>query len=429
MMTTYEGFEKELKEALAHLYDHDYQPSATLCQLLGAPPVAGKAAVRNTILQGIASLQPPAATPEGAHSRLLYDLLYKRFILKLTQEESAYQLHVSRRTISRLQQSAVETLATFLWAQGQGEGQDNRTRTQHDALLQAQAPDWHSQLQHELQSLERKAPHALSDVGEVIQHLLAIMNALTPQPAVTITVMACQPNLIVTVHPVILHQILLSLLMRLTLAASEGVIAIYARLEDGNAKISLTGAVTTPSFDPATLTKDLPTAKDVTVHSAIEGVRVFVWVTAAAVGKVTVLAVDDNEDMVRFYQDCAIGTRYHIVQLAQGSQLLATIEATMPDIIVLDIMLPDIDGWRVLMRLHEDARTRQIPVIVCTVIREEALALALGATGYLAKPVRPAQFIQALDRACPLVAAGSPPAPTNSGAVGAAPAHFPLPPP
>lgn len=427
MITTYEGFEKELKEALAHLYDHDYQPSATLCQLLGAPTAAGKAGVRNTILQGIADLQPPVATPVGAHSRLLYDLLYKRFVLKLTQEESAYQLHVSRRTISRLQQSAVETLATLLWAQGQGEGQDKRTRAQHDALLQAQAPDWHSQLQHELQSLERKAPHALSDVGEVLQQLLAIMQALTPQPTTTITVMASQPNLIVTVHPVILHQILLSLLMRLTLAAAEGAIAIYARLEDGNAKIALTAAITAQDFDPATLTADLPTAKDVTIQAAVEGAHLFVWITAAAVGKVTVLAVDDNDDMVRFYQDCTIGTRYHIVQLAQGSQLFAAIEATMPDMIVLDIMLPDIDGWRVLMRLHEDARTRPIPVIVCSVIREEALALALGAAGYLAKPVRPTQFIQALDRACPLVATGSPSAPMNSGAVGAASSPLPSP--
>lgn len=424
-MITYVGFEKEIKEALARLFDHDYLPPATLGQVLGTSPQAGKAAVRTALLQGIEALKPPADTPAGAHSRLLYDLLYNRFALKLTQEETAYQLHVSRRTINRLQQSAVETLAALLWTRSQGETQDNRTLTQHDHLLQAQAPDWHSQLQHELHSLESKAPHALSAVGDVIQNVLAIMNALTPQPAATVTVMSCQPDLIVAVHPVILHQILLSLLMRLTLYTAAGEIAVYARLEDGNAKIALTSAALAAGRSLSALTQGLPTAKDVTITTAVEGARLFVWITAATVGKVTVLAVDDNEDMVRFYQDCTIGTRYHMVPIATGGNLFEAVKAHVPDVILLDIMLPDIDGWRILMRLHEDPATTHIPVIICTVIHEEALALALGATCYLAKPVRPGRLIQALDQVCPLVAVGDWTAPTNSAAVATAKAPLP----
>jgi len=417
-MLTYADFEKEIKEALARLADHEYLPPATLFQGLGCLPHEGKAGLRAAIQQGIEWLKPPADTPAGAYNRLIYELLDKRFLLKLTQEETAYQLNVSRRTINRLQQSALEALATFLWTRGQQEDKANRLLTQPERLLQTQALDWNAQLQHELNCLETKAPHALADVGEVIKNVLGIMNAMTPKLAAEVKVVSSQPNLVVTSHPVILHQILLSLLRRLSLYLVDGKIELYARLEDGNAKISLTGTATAHGISLMDLTRDLPTSKDVTITSAAEGDRVFVWITAAAVGKVTVLAVDDNEDMVHFYQDCTIGTRYHIIPIANGNCLFDAINANAPHVIVLDIMLPDIDGWRLLMRLHEDPATNHIPVIVCTVIREEELALALGAAGYLAKPVRPARLIQALDQVYPLVAAEAPRAAMKHGAIG-----------
>lgn len=418
-MITYEIFEQALKEALASLYDPHYLPPAALCQHFGVSAQGGRVAVRSVILQGIENLKPPADTPQDAHSRLLYDLLYKRFTLKLTQEESAYQLHVSRRTVNRLQQSAVESLTALLWAWSQQSGETASALTHRTRSAPAQALDWDTQLQRELASLAAKAPHASAAVGEVIEHVLGIVNALTPRLAAEVKVIAVQPNLIVTVHPVLLHQVLLSTLVHFTLYTVGREIALYARLEDGNVKISLTGSVAAADFNPEELTKDIPTSKEITIATRREGEQVFVWITAPALGKLTVLAVDDNEDMVRFYQDCAIGTRYQIVHLAQGGNLFDVISKTKPDVIVLDIMLPDIDGWRLLMRLHEEPTTRTLPVIVCTVIREEALARALGAVGYLAKPVRPTQFIQALDQACALVATTVSTTPAHSATVAA----------
>jgi len=59
-------------------------------------------------------------------------------------------------------------------------------------------------------------------------------------------------------------------------------------------------------------------------------------------------------------------------------------------------MLPDVDGWELLTHLHQHPATRHIPVLVCTVVHAEELARALGAAAYLAKPVRRAEFIEAL---------------------------------
>jgi CheY-like chemotaxis protein len=49
--------------------------------------------------------------------------------------------------------------------------------------------------------------------------------------------------------------------------------------------------------------------------------------------------------------------------------------------------------------LHEDLATRSIPIIICTVVREEDLAYSLGATGFLSKPIQPQELVQALDQA------------------------------
>mgnify|MGYP001111695391 CR=1 FL=1 len=67
-----------------------------------------------------------------------------------------------------------------------------------------------------------------------------------------------------------------------------------------------------------------------------------------------------------------------------------------PDLVVLDVMLPDTDGWRLLMHLRQHPLTRSTPVIICSVVQESDLASSLGAALYLSKPVRPRQFIQAL---------------------------------
>jgi two-component system sensor histidine kinase/response regulator len=129
-----------------------------------------------------------------------------------------------------------------------------------------------------------------------------------------------------------------------------------------------------------------------------------------------VLVVDDNPDLMHFYQRYVQGTRYQIVSLREGARVFETIQTVAPDVIVLDVMLPDADGWELLSHLHNHPTARSIPVIVCSVVREEELALALGAKLYVPKPVRRQEFIQALDRAMGQVELEASPVPANNAA-------------
>jgi CheY-like chemotaxis protein len=113
-----------------------------------------------------------------------------------------------------------------------------------------------------------------------------------------------------------------------------------------------------------------------------------------------VLVVEDNEGTLQLFQRYASGTRY---------RLLAMVEKIAPQVIVLDVMMPRIDGWEILGRLRSNRATSQVPVIICTIMAQEELALSLGAAGFLKKPVTRQDFLAALDRQAGLgVQAGLP---------------------
>jgi CheY-like chemotaxis protein len=418
-MVSYNEFEQELHTALYHLYDPDYQPGEALCAVIGCDAGEGMPAVQTAIFRAIKSLEPPPSTSPAAPTRQVYDLLRHRFVLQLTQEETAYRLYVSRRTVNRLQHKAVHALVGALLEHSRDvpterlrdapterlylPESDDKLPTE-DTISDTQQADWHSQVQRELDSLQAKAPNASCDVKEVIGSVLDLVDPMFSKRGICTEVRSVQPSLVAAIHPVLLYQVLISALRRFAPYMSEGQISIYARLEDGNARITLTGATAvTDRLSEREFTDGIPISKGISIEACVDGTQAFVWISVPSMGKITVLVVDDNEDMVRFYRDCAIGTRYHIVHVAQGRDLFEAVEATLPDIIVLDVMLPDIDGWRLLMRLHEDPATRSIPVIICSVVQEEDLALSLGAVRYLPKPVRPRAFVQALDQVLPPV--------------------------
>jgi CheY-like chemotaxis protein len=83
---------------------------------------------------------------------------------------------------------------------------------------------------------------------------------------------------------------------------------------------------------------------------------------------------------------------------ANGETGIARARELKPDAILLDVMMPRMDGWAVLGALKADAATADIPVIMVSMIRETGLAYSLGAADYLTKPVDWARLKAALDR-------------------------------
>ena len=89
---------------------------------------------------------------------------------------------------------------------------------------------------------------------------------------------------------------------------------------------------------------------------------------------------------------------YEVVEATSSEQALHLARTVRPRVITLDVMMPSQDGWEILQTIKHDPITENIPVIICSVLRERELALSLGAADCLAKPVTGPQLVSALHR-------------------------------
>jgi len=114
-----------------------------------------------------------------------------------------------------------------------------------------------------------------------------------------------------------------------------------------------------------------------------------------------ILVCDDDEMLVDLLHYRLEARGFDVLVARDGGQALALAESELPDAIVLDAMMPVMDGHAVLRRLRETQETRAIPVIMLTARRQErdiVGALELGANDYLLKPFIPEELITRLTR-------------------------------
>lgn len=115
-------------------------------------------------------------------------------------------------------------------------------------------------------------------------------------------------------------------------------------------------------------------------------------------GRPVVLVVEDDPaaaDLLRVYLEAA---GFGVAVTPSGRLALDWAAELSPSAIVLDILLPDIDGWEVLQRLKRNAETQGIPVLVVSVVDDRPLGLALGAVDYFVKPIARDSLLDAIGR-------------------------------
>ena len=109
-------------------------------------------------------------------------------------------------------------------------------------------------------------------------------------------------------------------------------------------------------------------------------------------GRQKILAVDDEEDILRLVEYNLGREGYQVVSAASGEEAVKAARAKLPDLILLDLMLPGLDGFAVIRALKADPATAQIPVAILSARGEESdivVGLELGAEDYITKPFSP----------------------------------------
>jgi len=116
-----------------------------------------------------------------------------------------------------------------------------------------------------------------------------------------------------------------------------------------------------------------------------------------------VLVVEDNERNMKLFRDVLQASGYRTLEATTGERAVELVLEHGPDLVLMDIQLPDIDGVEALGRLRAEERTASVPVIALTALAMEGdreRFLAAGFDGYLSKPVDITDFVATVERYC-----------------------------
>ena len=114
--------------------------------------------------------------------------------------------------------------------------------------------------------------------------------------------------------------------------------------------------------------------------------------------KKLVLVIDDDPDAVYLLQENLDANEFQISGSRHGEEGLQLAQKFHPDAILLDILMPGMNGWQILNELKENPLTSEIPVILLTIVDKKALGFKLGAAAYLLKPLDPVAVRDALHK-------------------------------
>jgi CheY-like chemotaxis protein len=115
-----------------------------------------------------------------------------------------------------------------------------------------------------------------------------------------------------------------------------------------------------------------------------------------------VVVIDDDPDMIKVIKTVLRIKGAEVLEALSGWKGYALVKRELPDLVLLDIMLPDIDGYEVLRKLRLDAQTSRIPIVFVsakTGSQHAERGLSLGAQGYVPKPFTAEKLMAAIDKA------------------------------
>lgn len=114
-----------------------------------------------------------------------------------------------------------------------------------------------------------------------------------------------------------------------------------------------------------------------------------------------VVVVDDDKEIQEIVTFVLRRNGFEVAVASNGQQLQDVLAATAPDLVILDVMMPGLDGYQIFASLRENAATRHVPVIIMTAHAEniyERISLDLGAAVHITKPFHPLELVGIVQR-------------------------------
>lgn len=390
-MTTYtDDFEAHIRDLLSNFYDY---------LKLAENPVAGglardasgnerMGAIRQTVLDAIEDLRRADRGNPSARGNRLYRILQLRYVEEQSTAEALNRLALSERQYYREHQRAIQTISRIIW-------------DKHFADVQTDAAAASHSLAEELDYLNIDGSHRAFQPGEEILAAVLAAQVIARQRGIDIHPAAAQEPITLNVSQPVFRQFVIYLLNKLIGATgAAGAIEIGLELDAGEPLISISSsALEVNGWDFCARLRADDTASELMKHLKAE-VR---WINEPARIAVefrrevdNVLIVDDNPDTVNLFKRYLANLPYRLLSAPGEREALAIARGTPLLCIILDVMLPGKDGWQLLQSYKSHPATAEIPVLICSVLEMEELAMSLGADGYLKKPPARAELVSTL---------------------------------
>ncbi len=389
-------FVRWVRQALAHLYDYAYLQDNPLTSMLDAGATldrVGRAQqLRRALLQCIQALGPQAGDGTPAEAARIHAVLTYRYLDGLSMAEIAARRAQSQRQAYREHERGVLAVAQLLW---------EKAAAVRTAALE-EPGDQMQVAQAEVERLQQAVTAEPLPLLEIVQATLQVLAPLAARSQAEIAVSRAAGWPTVMADRVLLRQALLSLLTHALGAQGEADAPVAISPLPHGLQIERTVGLAAASLPPEevglSVARGLLQAQGARLQVRRAAGQWRAQISLPPASSVAVLVVDDNRGLISLIERYLAGHRVSLVGATEGEQALRLAVELRPDLIMLDLMMPALDGWDILQKLKASEQTRGIPVVVCSVLSEFRLAESMGASDYITKPVRQASLLEVLTR-------------------------------
>ena len=397
----FEEFRKLVKDALEHLYDTAYLEVHPLLTQLSAVPTFSRStraqALRSVLKDAVEELRPPEGLSSGSPEWRSYLVLRRRYIQGMTIGQLESELGLSRRQLQREIRKGLEALASVMWTKHKGKN-DAHPAARSDLISQPSVVGGETDpLEMELDQWNLTLQNC--DVHSLLNDALWLLGSAKEQdrPDVQVDLPANLPP--VFVDATLTRQALFKIL-RLLIQNSRDPLVLTASLKDNFMVFLMRSSDCAGCLVESDWQAAMRIIRDQGGNLEVENVPLGSQITIRLplAGQTRILVIDDNQATLQLFERYLAPHHYEVKKAQGGLEALALVKENPPDLIILDVMMPAMDGWQVLRSLKQQPVTQHTPIIVCSVLKEPELAISLGARAYIKKPVDRLELLATLER-------------------------------
>jgi CheY-like chemotaxis protein len=380
---------EQVREALTRLYSEEELAGCALAgELAACRAAASRAAasqvLRRLLLEAVERLRPLGKVMPSASGYRAYECINMRYVTGLSVEEIADELSLGGRQVYRDLRWGENRLAQILASEAQtpGKGQEPQ-----DAL------------RREMDALSRQPEQV--QLAEAVAAAVRALQPLAGRLGCTLTYNGPAGGPAVTATPGVLREALAQLISAALQNSPPGEMAVSLAVDGDATTLELPLPPSESLPRPHLLHSALSVLESQGVTRELDAGRQgqLLRLRFPLCGRHRVLVVEDNPATTALYERYLAGSEWQPV-LADHPSLAGNLAlAKRVQAVILDVMMPQADGWSVLQALKLSPLTRDIPVLVCSVVDDPELGRSLGADYYLTKPVTRAQLLDALHQA------------------------------